>query len=174
MKKSPVLRASLLLALLTSGVPMLAGAATLENIRAAQEIVLAHRDASVPFSYLDDNARPVGYAMDICLKLADAVRRELNLPSLPVRYLPVTSANRIPAIAQGKASLECGSTTNNAERRKQVAFTIPHFISAVRVLVRSDSGFKNIDDLAGRTVTVTGGTTSVPTVRRINGNTISS
>lgn len=145
-----------------------ATAGTLENIRASQEIVLAHRDASVPFSYLDADKKPIGYAMDICLKLADAVRRELALPNLPVRYLQVTSANRIAMIAGGKAALECGSTTNNAERRKSVSFTIPHFISAVRLLVRSNSGFKTIDDMPGRTVTVTTGTTSVPTLRRLN------
>ncbi|QHI98943.1 transporter substrate-binding domain-containing protein [Xylophilus rhododendri] len=166
MSAFPAWRALPLLAAAFTTLP--AAAATLENIRAAQEIVLAHRDASVPFSYLDQNRQPVGYAVDICLKLVEAVKRELALPNLAVKYLPVTSGNRIAAVAEGKAALECGSTTNNAERRKQVAFTIPHFISAVRLLVRSDSGFKSLDDMSGRTVTATTGTTTLPTLRRID------
>jgi len=145
-----------------------ARAGMLDTVRASQEIVVAHRDSSVPFSYLDQNARPVGYAMDICLKIVDAVKRELGLPALAVRYVSVTSASRIGVIAGGKAALECGSTTNNAARRKEVAFTIPHFISAVRLLVRADSGYQSLDALAGRRVAATAGTTTVPTLRRLN------
>jgi len=145
-----------------------ASAGMLETIRGSQEIVLAHRDASVPFSYLDANSQPVGYSMDICLKVVDAVRRELAMPALKVRYLPVTSASRIGIVSSGKAALECGSTTNTAERRKQVSFTIPHFISAVRLLVRSDSGIKGLDGMVGRKITVTAGTTTVPVIRRLN------
>ncbi len=140
----------------------------LDRIRSTQQIVLAHRDASVPFSYLDQNGKPVGYALDLCLKVVDAIQRELKLPTLTVKYLPVTSANRIAAIAEGKAALECGSTTNNADRRRQVAFTIPHFISASRLLVRSDSGVTGLEKLAGKTVAVTAGTTTVPTLRRMD------
>lgn len=134
---------------------------TLAKIRETRTIVIAHREASVPFSYLDDNKRPVGYAVDLCLKVAEAVKRELKLPQLNVTYLAVTSSNRIPAIAEGKADLECGSTTNNAERRKQVAFTIPHFVAAVRMVVRSDSGIKNWSDLRGKRVVTTKGTTTI-------------
>ena len=167
--RSSVFRAAgIALAVLLGAAPPVAGAATLDKIRAAQEIVVAHRNASVPFSYLDAGGRPIGYSMDICLKLVDAVRRELAMPALPMRLLLVTSANRIATIAEGKAALECGSTTNTAERRRQVAFTIPHFISAARLLVRADSGFSSLDSLAGRTVAVTAGTTTVPTLRRQN------
>lgn len=134
---------------------------TLAKIRATQTITIAHREASLPFSYLDDNKRPVGYAVDLCLKIADAVRRELKLPHLNIEYLPVTSTSRIPAIADGKADLECGSTTNNAERRKLVAFTIPHFIAATRMLVRTDSGIRNWADLHDKRVVTTKGTTTV-------------
>lgn len=139
----------------------LAQADTLAKIRQAQTITIAHREASVPFSYVDDNKKPVGYAVDLCLKIADAVRRELKLPQLTITYLPVTSSNRIPAIAEGKADLECGSTTNNAERRKQVAFTIPHFVATVRMAVRADSGISNWSNLRGRRVVTTKGTTTV-------------
>jgi len=134
---------------------------TLTRIRDTQTITIAHRDASLPFSYLDDNKKPVGYAVDLCLKIVDAVRRELKLPQLNVAYLPVTSSSRIPAIVDGKADLECGSTTNNAERRKQVAFTIPHFVAAARMLVRTDSGIKNWSDLRGKRVVTTKGTTTI-------------
>ncbi|RZI39876.1 amino acid ABC transporter substrate-binding protein [Herbaspirillum sp. HC18] len=134
---------------------------TLSKIRDEQTITIAHREASFPFSYFDGNGKPVGYAIDLCLKISEAVRRELKLPNLNVRYLPVTPSTRIAAIAEGKADLECGSTTNNAERRKQVAFTIPHFVAAARMLVRTDSGIANWADLRGRRVVTTKGTTTV-------------
>ena len=138
-----------------------AGTDTLSKIRDSRTITIAHREASVPFSYLDDSKKPIGYAMDLCLKVADAVRRELKLDRINIAYLAVTSSDRIPAIVDGKADLECGSTTNNAERRKQVAFTIPHFIAAVRMVVRTDSGITNWTDLRGKQVVTTKGTTTM-------------
>jgi ABC-type amino acid transport substrate-binding protein len=138
-----------------------AHANTLETIRNSQKIVIAHREASLPFSYLDADKKPVGYAVDLCLRIAEAVKRELKLPQLRIEYLPVTPSTRIPAIADGKADLECGSTTNNAERRKQVAFTIPHFVAAARMVVRADSGIRNWSDLRDKRVVTTKGTTSV-------------
>ncbi len=141
--------------------PAPASADTLANIRSSQSITLAHRDASLPFSYLDENKKPVGYSMDVCLKLVEAIKRELKLPKLEVSFLPVTSSNRIEAITSGKADLECGSTTNTAERRKQVAFTIAHFIASTRMLVRGDTGIKNWSDLRGKQVVTTKGTTTV-------------
>lgn len=134
---------------------------TLSRIRETQTITIAHREASLPFSYLDANKKPIGYAIDLCLKIADAVRRELKLAQLNIQYLPVTPTTRIPAIVEGKADLECGSTTNNAERRKQVAFTIPHFVAAARMVVRTDSGIKNWSDLRDKRVVTTKGTTTV-------------
>lgn len=134
---------------------------TLSKIRERKTITIAHREASLPFSYLDANKRPVGYAIDLCLNIADAVRRELKLNHLNIAYLPVTSSTRIPAIVNRKADLECGSTTNNAERRRQVAFTIPHFIAAVRMAVRTDSGIRNWSDLRDKRVVTTRGTTTV-------------
>ncbi|MEX8192407.1 amino acid ABC transporter substrate-binding protein [Comamonas guangdongensis] len=145
-----------------------AQAAELEKIKAAGRIVIAHRESSIPFSYWDANKQPVGYAVDLCRKIAEAVRLQLQLPSLPVEYLAVTSASRIPAIAEGKASLECGSTTNNAERRKQVDFTIPHYVASVRLLVPAASGIKSVEDLAGKSVASTQGTTSLSELNRLN------
>ncbi|HEY8608707.1 MAG TPA: amino acid ABC transporter substrate-binding protein [Noviherbaspirillum sp.] len=138
-----------------------ASADTLAKIRETRTITIAHREASVPFSYLDPNKKPIGYAVELCQKIADAVRRELKLTQLDVRYLAVNPSTRIQAIAEGKADLECGSTTNNAERRKQVAFTIPHFVAAARMVVRTDSGIRNWSDLRGKQVVTTKGTTSV-------------
>ncbi|MFZ6750465.1 amino acid ABC transporter substrate-binding protein [Undibacterium sp. Ren11W] len=146
--------------LLTSLSPSYA-ADTLARIKETQSITIAHREASVPFSYLSETKKPIGYSVDVCMKLVDAIKKELKLPQLTVNYLLVTPSTRIPAIVEGKADLECGSTTNNAERRKQVAFTIPHFFATTRMVVRSDSGIKNWTDLKSKTVVATKGTTTV-------------
>ncbi|WP_334188214.1 amino acid ABC transporter substrate-binding protein [Noviherbaspirillum sp.] len=154
------IRAAFLIALGLFFVPSYA-AQTLATIRDTQTVTIAYREASIPFSYLDDNKKPVGYAIDLCLKVADAIKRELKLSQLNVKFVPVTPSNRIPTIMEGKADLECGSTTNNAERRKQVAFTIPHFVAAARMVVRTDSGIKNWSDLRDKRVVTTKGTTTV-------------
>lgn len=143
-----------------------AQAEELERIRQAGKIVVAHRESSFPFSYIDADKRPVGYAMDICAHLVDAVRTHLKLPQLPVQYLLVSSASRVSDIAGNKASLECGSTTNTAERRKQVDYTVPHFISSTRFLVKAGSRIQRIEDLAGKRVISTKGTTSLTEFRR--------
>ena len=134
---------------------------TLDKIRDSGAIVLANRKASMPFSYLDEHGKPIGYTIDICLKLTEAIKRELKLPQLEIRYLTVSPSDRIAAVTDGKADLECGTTTNNAERRKQVAFTVPHFVYGIRMLVRSDSGIRNWPDLRGRRVVTTHDTTTV-------------
>ncbi|RGE46947.1 amino acid ABC transporter substrate-binding protein [Comamonas testosteroni] len=160
---------------LSAAVAVLAGftalqtqAAELEKIKSAGRIVIAHRESSIPFSYWDAKKQPVGYAVDLCRKIAEAVRVQLQMPALPIEYLPVTSASRLAAIAEGKASLECGSTTNNAERRKLVDFTIPHYVASVRLLVPAASQVKTMEDLAGKVVVSTQGTTSLNELNRIN------
>src|SRR6187431_2063448 len=120
---------------------------TLKNIKETGAITLGFRDSSIPFSYLDDNQKPVGFAMDICYKIVDAVKKELKLTKLDVKLNPVTSATRIPLIANGTVDLECGSTTNNAERQKQVAYTITHFVTANRFVSKAASKLKTVDDL---------------------------
>lgn len=147
--------------------PAVSGASQIDRIRATQEIVIAHRDASIPFSYLDNNGRPIGYAMDLCAKLVSALERELKIPTIRVRYLPVTSSTRISAIAEGSAAMECGSTTNTAERRTKVDYTIAHFISASRLLVRTDTGINTLEDLQGKTVVSTKGSTNIKTLERV-------
>src|SRR6195952_5546472 len=105
---------------------------TLKNIKETGAITLGYRDSSIPFSYLDDNQKPIGYAMDICYKIVDAVKKELKLEKLEVKLNPVTSSTRIPLLANGTIDLECGSTTNNADRQKQISFTNTHFLTASR------------------------------------------
>lgn len=165
-KQLPLLALAALLA--TQATPTLAGP-VLDRIRQSGKIVLAHRDSSVPLSYIDSSSgKPVGYALDLCLKVADAVKRQLNLPKLDVGYLQVTSANRMQAITEGKADLECGSTTNNAERRKQVAFTIPHYITGARILVHANTKFDKINDFEHKKLAITKGTTVLKAVQHAN------
>lgn len=138
---------------------------TLAKIRESGTITIAHREASLPFSYLDQNRRPIGYAMDLCMKVVDALRRDMKMPGLKVEYLAVTAANRIQAIADGKADLECGSTTNNAARRKQVAFTVTHYYAGAKLLTRTDSRIQRLSDASGRTIVSTRGTTPLAALR---------
>ncbi|MDT8991081.1 amino acid ABC transporter substrate-binding protein [Curvibacter sp. APW13] len=141
----------------------------LDRIRANGEITLAHRESSVPFSYVDkESLKPVGYALDICRRLAEAVSRQLALPKLNTRYLLVTPANRMAVIEEGQADLECGSTTNNAERREKVAFTIPHYITGARFLVQADMPATQISDFRGKRVVSTKGTTPLKAIIRAN------
>jgi glutamate/aspartate transport system substrate-binding protein len=141
---------------------------TLKSIKDSGTITLGYRDSSIPFSYLDDNQKPVGFAMDICYKVVDAVKKELKLDKLEVKLNPVTSSNRIPLLANGTIDLECGSTTNNAEREKQVAFTNTHFLTASRFVSKKSNNLNSIDDLKGKTVVSTAGTTNIKQLTEAN------
>ena len=141
---------------------------TLKKIKDSGSITIGHRDASIPFSYYDDKQQPVGYAVDLCLRIVDAVKNELKMPKLEVKYQLVTSANRIPLMANGTIDLECGSTTNNAERQKQVSFTITHFLTANRYVSKKASNIKSIDDLKGKTIVSTSGTTNIKQATELN------
>lgn len=140
----------------------------LDRMQASGRIVIAHRESSVPFSYLLPNGRPVGYAVDLCLKLAEAVRKKLKMNALNAEFLLVTPANRLQMVAEGRADLECGSTTNNAERREKVAFTVPHYITGARYLVRADSGITDLAQFEGKTLVSTQGTTPLATITQVN------
>ncbi len=140
----------------------------LERVATGGSLVIAHRESSIPFSYLDGNKKPVGYAVDLCLKLADAVQKKVGAKTMPVEFLMVTPANRISVIETGKADLECGSTTNNAERRQKVSFTIPHFITGARLLVRANSSVERIEDLNGKNLVSTKGTTPLKAAEQAN------
>src|SRR3984893_6433247 len=140
---------------------------TLKKIKEIGAITLGHRESSVPFSYYDDKQEVVGYAMDLCHRIVEGVKKELNLPNLEVKLNPVTSATRIPLIANGTVDLECGSTTNNLEREKQVAFTITHFVPAHRFVSKKSAHLKKIDDLKGKTIVSTSGTTNIKQITEI-------
>ena len=141
---------------------------TLKKIKETGAITLGHRDSSIPFSYSDDKQKPIGYAMDICYKIVDAVKKELKLDKLEVKLNPVTSSTRIPLMANGTIDLECGSTTNNVERQKQVGFTNTHFLTASRFVSKKSSKIKSIDDLKGKTVVSTSGTTNIKQLTEAN------
>jgi glutamate/aspartate transport system substrate-binding protein len=140
---------------------------TLKKIKDTGAITLGHRESSLPFSYYDDRQQVVGYAMDLCYRIVDAVKKELKLDKLDVRLNPVTSATRIPLMANGTIDLECGSTTNNLERQKQVSFTITHFVTANRFVSKNSANLKTVDDLKGKNVVSTSGTTNIKQITEI-------
>jgi len=148
--------------------PALAQEGTLDKIKKTGTITVGHRDASIPFSYYDDKQQPVGYAVDICMRIVSAVKQELKLSSIQVNYQLVTSANRIPLMANGTIDLECGSTTNNIERQKQVWFTNTHFVTANRWIAKKSSNIKALNDLKGKTIVSTAGTTNIKQITEIN------
>jgi glutamate/aspartate transport system substrate-binding protein len=138
---------------------------TLKKIKDTGTITVGHRESSIPFSYLDDKQQPVGYAIDLCMKVVDAVKAELKLPNLKVNLQPVTSSNRIPLLQNGTIDLECGSTTNSTERQKQVSFGPTYFVINVTAAVKKSSNINTLADLNGKTVSATSGTTSVPLLK---------
>jgi glutamate/aspartate transport system substrate-binding protein len=146
----------------------LAAEGTLEKIKAQGYITLANRDASIPFSYYDQNQKPIGYAQEICLKAIDMIKKKYNMPNLQVKYQLVTSANRIPLIANGTADLECGSTTNNLERQQQVAFGYTYFVTGNRWISKKSAHLKTLQDLKGKTIVSTAGTSNLKEITEIN------
>src|SRR6185503_15946080 len=132
---------------------------TLAKVRAANALTIAYREASVPFSYLSARREPIGYSIELCRKLAEAIGEAIGR-ELALKWLPVTSETRIEAITSGRADLECGSTTNNLERQKLVAFSPIIFVAGTKLLVRRGSPIRSYRDLGGRTVVVTVGTTN--------------
>jgi ABC-type amino acid transport substrate-binding protein len=144
-----------------------AAQATLDKVKSSGAITLAYRESSIPFSYLDDKAQPVGFAYEICLKIVDEVKKTTGRTDLKVNLQPVTSQNRIPLLINGTIDIECGSTTNNSERAKQVAFATNYFYTGTRFLVKADSGIKGLADLNNKTVVSTTGTTNFRVMRTL-------
>jgi glutamate/aspartate transport system substrate-binding protein len=140
---------------------------TLKKIKDTGAITLGHRESSVPFSYYDDRQQVVGYAMDLCARIVEGVKDNLKLPKLETKLNPVTSATRIPLMANGTIDLECGSTTNNLERQKQVSFTITHFVTANRFVSKKSANLKTVEDLKGKTIVSTSGTTNLKQITEI-------
>jgi len=139
---------------------------TLAKIDKAGKITLAYRESSVPFSYLEAPEKPIGFSVELSNAVVEAVKKKLGKPNLQVALVPVTSANRIPLIQNGTVDLECGSTTNNTARAKDVSFAINHFYTGTRLLVKKSSGIKDYADLAKKTVATTTGTTNAQVIRK--------
>ncbi len=141
--------------------------ATLDKVKASGEMTLAYRESSIPFSYLDDKAQPVGFGVEICDRIVDEVKKVTGRADLKINRQAVTSANRIPLLTNGTIDIECGSTTNNSERGKQVAFAINYFYTGTRFLVKADSGIKGLAELNNKTVVSTTGTTNFRIMRTL-------
>ena len=140
---------------------------TLDKVKDSGSITLSYREASIPFSYLDDKAQPVGFGVEICDRIVDEIKKATGRADLKVQRQAVTSANRIPLLVNGTIDLECGSTTNNSDRGKQVAFAINYFYTGTRFLVKSDSGIKGLADLNNKIVVSTIGTTNFRLMRDV-------
>jgi glutamate/aspartate transport system substrate-binding protein len=141
---------------------------TLKKVKDSGTITLGYRENSFPFSYINKRGEPLGYSIDLCLAVVDEVRAELERDSIKVAYVPVTPANRIAKVIDGSVDLECGSTTNNVERQKLVAFSPVIFVSGTKLLVRRSSNIKSYRDLRGRTVVLTEGTTNEKAMRLLS------
>ena len=139
---------------------------TLKKIKDTGSITIGYRESSIPFSYLDDKQQPIGYAMDLCMKVVDAVKADLKMPNLKLNLQPVTSSNRIPLLQNGTIDMECGSTTNSVARQQQVSFGPTYFVINVSAAVKKSSGVKTLADLNGKTISTTSGTTAVPLLKQ--------
>ena len=156
-------------AMLSVSVPAFAQeTGTLKKLRDTGEIVLGVRDASIPFSYADESGKSIGYSVDLCMRVVDHLRQALKMPNLKVRQQAVTSANRVPLVVNGTVDLECGSTVNNLERQKTVAFSLTTFIVNTKFIVKNSSGIQKLDGLKGKTVSITGGTNTMAKITEIN------
>ena len=141
---------------------------TLKKIKESGSITLGTREASIPFSFLDDKQQPVGYSMDICAAIVEEVKKELQLATLNVKMNPVVPQTRIPLMSNGTIDLECGSTTNNLTRAKQVSFAPVTFITGTKLLVKKSSKIKTYKDLKNKTVVVTQGTTNERVIKALS------
>jgi glutamate/aspartate transport system substrate-binding protein len=141
---------------------------TLAAIKSRHTVHLGYRESSPPFSFLDQANRPIGYSLELCQAVVDEIGVEVDDPALKIEYVKVTSDDRIPAVVQGKVDLECGSTTANAERSKQVAFSPLMFVAGTKLMVPKDSAISAPKDLQGKTVVVTKGTTNEQALRGLD------
>ena len=153
---------------LTLACAQVVSAQTLDKIKEAKTITIGYRDSSVPFSFIDNDQKPIGISMDLCQVIVDRIKQKLAMPDLTVKLTPVNSSNRIPLIANGTVDIECGGTANNAERQKVVAFSVATFVSQPRWLVKTSSGLKHASDLKGKAVVVTAGSNAVGFAQRIS------
>lgn len=143
------------------------GSPVLDRIKERGSINMGHRESSVPFSYIGDDGKPQGYSIDLCMKVIDAVKAEIGMPDLKINLVPVTSQTRIALMANGTIDLECGSTTHNLTRRKQVDYLPTTFITGTKIASKKGSGITEIEDLEGKTVALSLGTTNEKAIKRV-------
>lgn len=162
----------LLPALLVAGAVVEPSAAadspTLAKIKSSGAITIGYREASVPFSYLGADQKPVGFSLDLCAAIVDRIKTDLALPNLSVKFTPVNSSNRIPLIQNGTVDIECGGTANDKKRQEQVSFSVATFVSQPRWLVKADGGPKSAADLKAKIIVVTQGSNAVGFAQAIN------
>jgi glutamate/aspartate transport system substrate-binding protein len=158
---SAIAIAALSVCTLTPSVQAQEATGTLKKVKETGAITVGYRESSIPFSYLDDKQQPVGYAMDLCMRVVEAIKADLKLPNLKINLQPVTSSNRIPLLMNGTIDMECGSTTNSVERQQQVAFGPTYFVINVTAAVKKTSGVNALIDLNGKNISTTSGSTAV-------------
>ena len=141
---------------------------TLKKLKDTGTITLGHRESSIPFSYYDDRQQVIGYSQEMMLKVVDSLKDSLKLAKLDTKLMPVTSANRITLVQNGTVDIECGSTTNNTERQKQVGFSTSIFVIGTKLMAKKTAGINDFADLAGKNVVTTAGTTSERLIRKMN------
>jgi glutamate/aspartate transport system substrate-binding protein len=144
-----------------------AASPTLDKIKETGKLSLGYREASVPFAFLDNDQKPVGLSMDLCAAIAAKIKTTLNLPKLEISYVPVNASNRIPTLQSGTIDIECGSTTNTADRQKQVAFTVATFVTSPRWIVMASSGITDVKGLKDKIVVFTQGTSNFPIGKKV-------
>lgn len=140
---------------------------TLKKIKDTGTIVVGHREASIPFAYMGPKGKPIGYSMDLCYRIIDKIKADLNLPNLKIELKPVTSQTRIPLLANKTIDMECGSTTNNLTRSKQIDYLAITFITGTKLAVKKNSKIKEIEDLNGKSIALSLGTTNEKAVKRV-------
>jgi glutamate/aspartate transport system substrate-binding protein len=140
---------------------------TLKKVKDSGQIVIGHREASVPFAYIGPDGKPIGYSMDLCYKIVDKIKAELKMPDLKVKLVPVTPQTRIPLLANGTTDMECGSTTNNLTRSQQIDYLAITFITGTKMAVKKGSGIKEIEDLKGKSIGLALGTTNEKAIKQV-------
>ena len=141
---------------------------TFDKIKSSGKLIIGYRTSSVPISFIDANKKPIGYGIDICMAIVGKIKDNLSMPNLAVEFVEVSGATRIPLTIAGKVDLECGSTTNNASRRKDVEFSVPYYIAGIRILTKTNSGIQSLNDLRGKKVAVGDKTSSIPLLEKLS------
>ena len=166
LKRMIILLVSVTLSFLWGTTTFAEGSFVLKRIKERGTINMGHRESSVPFAYIGSDGKPIGYSIDLCMKVIDAVKNEIGVSNLKINYVPVTSQTRIALMANGTIDIECGSTTNNLTRQKQVDYLPVTFITGTKLASKKGSGITEIEDLDGKTIGLSLGTTNEKAVKR--------